>query len=439
MGDGAQGDEAQSDAAQEDTRDDAAAVIATRVCIAGGGPAGVMLGLLLARAGIDVVVLEKHADFFRDFRGDTVHPSTLNLIDQLGLRAAFDAIPHTPLPKLDVVVNGVRVHAIDFSSLPRPNRQVTLMPQWDLLDLLAAEASTSPHFDLRMGVEVVDVLRRPGDGRVVGALARAADGSTLRVEADLTVAADGRDSTVRRSLGLPAQQYGVPVDVAWFRLDRPPQGVPDTLGYLGASAILITIPRPEYLQCGLLIEKGSFETLRREGLAAFRARVASASPRLAQVAEGLTDWSQIKLLAVQLDRLESWSVPGALCIGDAAHAMSPVFGVGINYAVQDAVATANRLIPVLGAGGMPRAIDAAARAVQRRRERPTALMQRMQRGVHRVLGTGAGLRVLHNPPTAVERAVLRVLLPVIRPVAARLVGYGFRPERLRVVARPARR
>jgi 2-polyprenyl-6-methoxyphenol hydroxylase-like FAD-dependent oxidoreductase len=401
--------------------------LTTRVCIAGGGPAGMMLGLLLARSGVDVVVLEKHADFFRDFRGDTVHPSTLNLIDQLGLRAAFDSIPHKPLPRMDVVVNGIRIHAIDFSSLPRPNRILALMPQWDLLNMLVEEASLSPHFELRMSTEAVDLIRR--DGRVVGVLARGTEGS-LQIDAELTIAADGRGSTVRSALGLHEQEFGVPVDVTWFRLDRPPGGVPDTLGYLSETGLLITIPRPDYFQCGLVIPKGSFDSLREGGLGAFRERVISAAPRLKDVVSGLQGWDQVRLLSVQIDRLESWTAPGALCIGDAAHAMSPVFGVGINYAVQDAVAAANLLVPVLRATTSPQAIDAAAQAVQKRRDLPTVLMQRVQLAIHRVIGQGIGRRVLHNPPTRTERAVLRLLIPIVRPFAARLVGYGFRPERI---------
>ena len=402
--------------------------VAADVCIAGGGPAGIMLGLLLARQGVEVVVLEKHDDFFRDFRGDTVHPSTLNLIDALGLRAGFDAVAHTPLPQLDAVIDGVRLHAIDFRTLPAPNRFITLMPQGDLLDLLASAAARCPSFHLRMGATVTDVIRR--DGRVQGVRAVSSDGE-FEVSAALTVAADGRASTVRTRVGLEAHEYGVPVDVLWFRLPRPTAPLPDTLLWAGADAFLITIPRPGYLQCGLLIAKGTLDRVREAGLEAFRTRIASAAPRLAGVASRIDSWDDVKLLSVQIDRLPRWWMPGAVCIGDAAHAMSPAFGVGINYAVQDAVAAARLIVPALAADDVPSALDRACAALQRRRAWPTALMQALQRLVHRTIATGRGIDVLHNPPTRRERRVLRLVLPVMRPLAARVIGYGFRPERIR--------
>jgi 2-polyprenyl-6-methoxyphenol hydroxylase-like FAD-dependent oxidoreductase len=401
----------------------------TRVCIAGGGPAGVMLGLLLARAGVEVVVLERHADFFRDFRGDTVHPSTLNIIDTLGLREQFDEIPHRPLRKLDVVVNGVRVHAIDFGTLPPPNRLLTLMPQWDLLELLAAAGRRHRSFDLRMGCEVTDVIRT-ATGRVRGVIARTLNGE-IEVDADLVIAADGRDSTTRRAVGLTPRPAGVPADVIWFRLPYPATGLPDTLAWLSEEGMVITIPRPGYLQCGMLIPKGSFDDVHTAGLDAFRARVGRAVPPLHTVASELETLGDLKLLSVQIDRLQSWWVPGMLCIGDAAHAMSPAFGVGINYAIQDAVASAHYLLPALRSSTVdPGAVDAACAAVQRRRALPTALMQRIQRGVHRTLATGRGIRLLHNPPTTRQRVMMRLIIPLGRPLLARLVGYGFRPERL---------
>jgi 2-polyprenyl-6-methoxyphenol hydroxylase-like FAD-dependent oxidoreductase len=405
------------------------AVQRTRVCIAGGGPAGVMLGLLLARAGVDVIVLEKHTDFFRDFRGDTVHPSTLNLIDELGLRPAFEAIPHTPLPRLDVVVNGIRIHAIDFSTLPKPNRLVTFMPQWDLLDLLAEEGARHPSFHLVMGAEVTGVIERSVAGaRVVGVRAATAEGE-LEVAADLVVAADGRTSAVRAAAGLTPQAYGVPTDVVWFRLPRPVVPLPDTLLWATPEGLIVTIPRPEHLQCGLLIPKGSFEQVRSDGVAVFRARLARAVPRLAESAEAIASLDDLKLLSVQIDRLDRWWAPGVLCIGDAAHAMSPVFGVGINYAIQDAVAAARLLVPALRAGDAA-SVDRACAALQRRRAWPTALMQRLQRGVHGMIAAGRLGSLLANPPTRRQRAVLRIALPLLRPVIVRVVGYGFRPERL---------
>ena len=395
----------------------------TTVCIVGGGPAGLMLGLLLARAGIEVTVLEKHDDFFRDFRGDTVHPSTLNLIDDLGLRDRFEAIAHTPLPRLDVVVNGIRIHAIDFSSLPAPNRLVTLMPQWDLLELLADDASTLPSLHLMMGVEAEGVVTRAGRIRGVTLV------SGEQIDADLVVACDGRASTVRQAAGLVPTASGVATDVAWFRMPRPAQPMPDTLGWISAEGLVVTIPRPEYLQCALLIPKGSFEQVRAGGIESFRARIARAVPRLASVTDDLAAIDDVKLLSVQIDRLETWWQPGLLCIGDAAHAMSPVFGVGINYAVQDAVASARLLVPALREQDHD-AVDRACAAVQRRREWPTAAMQAVQRVVHRRIASGQLPDVLANPPTRGQRAFLRFALPLLKPVLARLVGYGFRPERL---------
>ncbi len=402
--------------------------LSAEVCVAGGGPAGVMLGLLLARAGIDVVVLEKHKDFLRDFRGDTVHPSTLNLIDQLGLRDRFEQIPHTRVTTLDVVVNGIRLRALDLRSLPGPNREIALMPQWDLLDLLAAEARRYRTFRLFMEAEATGIQRTAG--RVSGVVARTQDGD-LEVTAPVTVAADGRHSTLRRQLGLGARDYGVPIDVLWLRLPRPGKPMPDTLGYVGAKSMVITIPRPGYLQCGLLIPKGSFERIRSEGLPAFRDSIAHAAPRLAEVVGTLTDWDDVKLLSVQVNRLRRWSASGALCIGDAAHAMSPAFGVGINYAVQDAVATANILVPILRAQpGNLASIDEALQRVERRRSLPTALMQQLQVFLHRLIGRNGGVRLFRSPPARVRRTVAASLIPIMRPLGARLIGYGFRPERI---------
>jgi len=385
-----------------------------------------MLGILLARAGIDVVVLEKHADFFRDFRGDSVHPSTIDLIDQLGLRESFEAVPHTRLRTLDVVVGDLRLHPIDFGRLRGPNREIAMMPQWDLLDLLAAEGRRYPTFHLMMGAEVTDVVRRAG--RVVGVVAQTAEG-LVQVDATFTVAADGRHSTVRDRLRLHAEETGIPIDVLWLRLPRPRFRIPDTLAYLAPQTMVVTLPRPDYLQCGVLIPKGTFEAVKAAGLPGFRARIARAATPLAEAVESVTDWDDVKLLTVQVDLLRRWSAPGALCIGDAAHAMSPAFGVGINYAVQDAVATANLLVPALrDHPGDGAALDDAARRVQRRRRPPTALVQRIQVAAHRAIGSGRAL--VHDPPTSLEQVLPEAMLAALRPVTARFIGYGFRPERI---------
>lgn len=409
----------------------------TTVCIAGGGPAGIMAGLVLARAGVDVVVLEKHADFLRDFRGDTVHPSTLNLLDQLGLGEQANAIDHSELSALDAVIDGIRVRAVDFTSLPGPHRYVTLMPQWDLLNLLVAEAKKQPSFRLVLEAEAHSEIQE--NGRVVGLEATTPDGP-LRVNAALTIAADGRDSVVRKSLGLVPADYGVPIDVLWFRVPRPTKPMRDTLANIRGGSALVTIPRPGYFQCGLLIRKGSFPEFHQAGIEDFRRKIGSIAPRLTDVTAAIGSFDDVKLLSVQINRLHQWSVPGALCIGDAAHAMSPAFGVGINYAIQDAVALANILVPVLRKQGTDAAaIDSACTALQRRRALPTALMQQMQRGAHRLINGATKRTVIHTPPRLRERFVIAVVLPRIRPILARIVGYGFRQERIaRGVLRPRR-
>jgi 2-polyprenyl-6-methoxyphenol hydroxylase-like FAD-dependent oxidoreductase len=403
--------------------------IVTDVCVVGGGPGGVMLGLLLARAGIDVVVLEKHVDFFRDFRGDTVHPSTLNLIDQLGIREPFERIPHTRISSLDVVINGVRLRGVDLRSLPKPNRQIALMPQWDLLNLLAEEGRRHPSFRMLMDAEATGVHRDP-DGRVAGPIVRS-EAADLMVRAGLTIAADGRSSTLRATMGIQPREYGVPIDVLWFRMPKPSTPLPDTLAYISDQSMIVTIPRPDYLQCGVLIPKGTFDQVRAAGMDAFHERIAHTAPPLRDVVATLADWADVKLLSVQINRMPRWSADGVLFIGDAAHAMSPAFGVGINYAIQDAVAAANILVPVLRSGrATPQHIDEAYRRLERRRARPTARMQRLQMRAHTVIANGKGLRLFRNGPARTQRALARAALAVLRPVGARLVGYGFRPERI---------
>lgn len=392
----------------------------------GGGPAGMMLGVLLARAGVDVLVLEKHTDFFRDFRGDTIHPSTLDLIDQLGLRDRFEAIPHTSIRALDVVVNGTRMRPVNFGTLPGANKEIALMPQWDFLTLLAEEGAHLPHFELMMGVEATGLLRR-GD-RVIGVAATTAGGE-LEIEADLTVAADGRASTVRAASALKVHDYGVPVDVLWFRLPRPDVNPPTTLGYLTESTMIVTIPRTDYYQTAMLIRKGDFDAVRERGLPAFREEIAAAAGFLRPVLDSLQSWDQVKLLSVQINRLERWHLPGFLCIGDAAHAMSPVFGVGINYAIQDAVATANIVAKPLANNAFG---ERELAAVQARRLPPTRTMQAVQMRMHRVIARPGGGVILPNPvPWGARLLINAVVLPFTRVVGTRVVGRGFRPERIR--------
>lgn len=396
--------------------------LTTTCCIAGGGPAGIMLGFLLARAGVDTVVLEKHADFFRDFRGDTIHPTTIDLIDQLGLREKFDAIRQSHIHTLDVVVNGNRLTPVNFSKLRGRNDYIALMPQWDFLSLLAEEGATYPNFHLMMGATATGLLHE-GE-RVSGITASIQDGH-IEIEAALTVAADGRDSALRDAAGLLPVDYGVAIDVLWFRLPRTKVDPPDTLAYLDTESMIITIPREGYYQSGLLIPKGDFAKIQDDGIPAFRARIVRVAPFLAEVVESITGWDQVKLLTVQVNRLSQWWQDGLLCIGDAAHAMSPAFGVGINYAIQDAVAAANLLVDDLRAGSV--STDELAR-VQKRRLPPVARMQPIQLRLHDVVAKPGGGGFLANPMTWWQRSIAAVALPILRLFTARIVGRGFRPE-----------
>lgn len=403
-------------------------------CIAGGGPAGMMLGMLLARAGLEVVVLEKHADFFRDFRGDTIHPSTIRLLGELGLRDAFLALPHTDVRRLDVVVNGFRLHPIDFGRLRAPYDRLALMPQWDFLDFLADHASSYPGFRLLMSTEATGLSREAGV--VVGATASAADGD-LDIRARLTVAADGRDSRLRAASGLKPHEFGVPIDVLWFRLPKPAVEPPDTLAYLDEHSMVLTIPRGDYYQMGLVIPKGGFDELKAAGLGGFRAELVAAAPFLVDVVDTITSWDDVKLLTVQVDRLARWFVPGLLCIGDAAHAMSPAFGVGVNYAIQDAVAAANLFAARLRDGASVARLEDAALRLQRRRLPAVTRMQEIQIAAHRAIARPGGGAILPEPVPAATRVVLSAAMPIAQRVTARLIGRGFRPERVAPAIRGA--
>lgn len=389
--------------------------------IAGGGPAGVMAGLLFARAGCKVVVLEKHADFFRDFRGDTVHPSTLELLRELGLLDDFLKRPHDEVRSLTARVADRQITIADMSHLPVKSRFVALMPQWDFLDFLAQEARHYPTFSLRMEAEAVDLLVE--NERVAGV--RLKDGE--EVHARLTIAADGRSSILREKAGLPKVDFGVPIDVLWFRLPKEKTATNETGGTFGAGTLVVEIDRGDYWQCAYVVAKGAAEEVHRRGLAAFRADVAHAAPDLAPVVDTLQDWDQVKLLSVSLDRLRRWWRPGLLAIGDAAHAMSPVGGVGINLAVQDAVAAANILAAPLARG---EDVDPLLRRVQQRRMLPTRIVQAVQKAIHQRVLTPLVLRkaVLAKVPLALR---LFQSFPVLRRIPARLVGLGVRREHVR--------
>jgi 2-polyprenyl-6-methoxyphenol hydroxylase-like FAD-dependent oxidoreductase len=402
-----------------------------RCCIAGGGPAGMMLGLLLARAGVEVLVLEKHADFLRDFRGDTIHPSTLELMHELGLLEQFLALPHEKVYELRARFGDAEGVIADFRHLPTRCGFVAFMPQWDFLDFLARHAAVYPTFRLQMRAEATDLIR-DGD-RVVGLSATTPDGP-LRVRADLVVAADGRHSVLRERAGLPADAYGAPMDVLWFRLPRSPNDPTTAMGRFDTGRIFIMLNRGESWQCGFVIPKGSLEEIRARGFDAFRREVARLAPFTERRLDEIRGWDDVKLLTVQVDRLRQWYVPGLLCIGDAAHAMSPVGGVGINLAIQDAVAAANRLAGPLAEGRVT--LDDL-RAVQSRRVLPTRVTQWLQLAVQRrviapVLRTQGPLRA-----PAVFRLLIRV--PLLRRAPARLVGLGVRAEHVRSPARLALR
>jgi 2-polyprenyl-6-methoxyphenol hydroxylase-like FAD-dependent oxidoreductase len=401
--------------------------ISVSCCIAGGGPAGMMLGLLLARAGVPVLVLEKHPDFLRDFRGDTIHPSTLELMHELGSLDEFLRRPHQEARSLGAQIGDDFIELADFSHLPTHCRFIALMPQWDFLDFVAEQGQRYPCFQSKMRAEVTGLIEQ--DGRVVGVRAETPEGA-LMVRADLVVGADGRHSTVRAKAGLEVDDLGAPMDVLWMRLSHHPDDPGQTLGRIDAGRILIMINRGDYWQCAFVIAKGGFEDIRRRGLPAFREEIARLAPYLRERTAELADWSDVSLLSVAVDRLRVWHRPGLLCIGDAAHAMSPIGGVGINLAIQDAVAAANILASPLLKGTVS---ERDLRAVQRRREFPTRATQRLQvLAQNRIIG-----RVLQTSGKLSAPLVLRLFgkCPFLLRLPARLIGLGFRPEHVRLPGR----
>jgi 2-polyprenyl-6-methoxyphenol hydroxylase-like FAD-dependent oxidoreductase len=396
-------------------------------CIAGCGPAGAMLGLLLARAGVDVLVLEKHGDFLRDFRGDTLHPSTLRLFDELGLADELLDLPHQEATVLGVSTDAGEFTLADFRRLPGRYRFLAFMPQWDFLDFVVGQARRLPSFELRMEAEALGVLEEAG--RVTGLTWRDRAGAVHQVRARLTVAADGRGSELRRSARLPRREFGVPVDVLWFRLPRRPGDPPQSFGRLAARHLMVLIDRGAYWQIAYLIPKDAADDLQRAGLGGLRASVAELVPFLADRVGELGSWDDVRTLRVQVDRLRRWFRPGLLCIGDAAHAMSPIGGVGINLAVHDAVAAANLLVGPLRDGTLSTRHLA---RVQLRRLLPTVVIQWGQRTIQdRFLSPLLAGRVPARGPLA-----LRVLrrFPALQGVPARLVGLGILPEHVRTPA-----
>jgi 2-polyprenyl-6-methoxyphenol hydroxylase-like FAD-dependent oxidoreductase len=398
--------------------------LAVQCCIAGGGPAGVMLGYLLARAGVRTVVIEKHADFLRDFRGDTVHPSTMQIMKELGLLEEFLERPHSKIRSFEADIGHQSFKVADFTNVPIDCRFIALMPQWDFLDFLTEKSRRFPSLSILMSTEVESLVE--ANGRVVGVRATSPSGP-LAIEANLVVGCDGRGSTVRRLAGLAVRDLGSPIDVLWFRLSKR-QGDPEhVLGHLGVNKMVVTIDRTDYWQCAFVIAKGSVDQIHRAGIEAFRNEIADGAPFLGNRTEELESFQDIKLLSVSVDRLTTWSKPGLLCIGDAAHAMSPVGGVGINLAIQDAVATANLLARKLRESTCR---DEDLDAVRQRRLWPVKVVQWAQVAVHN--------RVL-QPAVSGSRTAVPVPWPVkllnryawLRRWPAQAIGVGVRPEHVR--------
>jgi 2-polyprenyl-6-methoxyphenol hydroxylase-like FAD-dependent oxidoreductase len=402
--------------------------IETACVIAGGGPAGMMLGFLLARAGVDVMVLEKHPDFLRDFRGDTVHPSTLEIMRELGLLDEFLRLPHQKITEVRGRIGGAEVKIGDFTRLPTKVKFMAFMPQWDFLNFLAEKARAYPGFHLRMETEVTGLILE-GD-RIAGVTARAADGKNLRIAAGLVVGTDGRHSTVRGAAGLASRDRGSPIDVLWMRLPKRTEDPGQVVGNINFGRVLVLLDRGDYWQGAFVIRKGGIEEWQRRGLSALREALVQVVPFIADRVNELQSWDDIRLLTVTIDYLPQWWRPGLLCIGDAAHAMSPIGGVGINLAIQDAVAAANRLAQPLKQG---RVDDAVLAAIQRRRAFPAYAIQWLQTVVQDRIFT----RLLAQTEATRLPWPLRLMnaSPWLRGFPARLLGLGLRREHVKTELR----
>ena len=382
-----------------------------------------MLGFLLARSGVDVVVLEKHADFLRDFRGDTIHPSTLELMYELGILDDFLRLPHQEVSELAGQVGNETLKVADFTHLPTHCKFLVLMPQWDFLNFIAEQGKRYPGFHVMMQTEATALIEQ--NGGIAGVIAKSAEGN-IEIRADLVVGTDGRHSVVRERAGLQVTDLGAPIDVLWMRISRSPSDRGRALGHAAAGKILVMINREDYWQCGFVIPKGAGDEIRRRGIEQFREELATLEPFLRDRVSELRDWNDVSQLTVKVDRLKRWWRPGLLCVGDAAHAMSPVGGVGINLAIQDAVAVANILAPKLAATNFS---DRDLAAVQRRREFPTRATQKLQvaiqnKVIRRVLSSSRPLSV----PWVLK---LMQKWPALRRIPARVIGMGFRPEHIR--------
>jgi len=398
--------------------------VSTDVCIVGGGPCGMMLGVLLARAGVDVIVLEKYPDFFRDFRGDTVHPSTLELLFELGWLDEFLALRHDEFQTASANIAGQTVKVADLAHLPTHCKFVALMPQWDFLNFLAERGRRYPTFHLQMQTEGVALVE--GGGRVLGARAKN-PGGEFEIAARLLVGADGRHSTIRSAAGLAVKDLGAPMDVLWMRIPKRPDDPTRQLGWVRTGHMVILLDRGDYWQCAYLIAKGSFAELKSRGIEALRHEIAETVPMLRGRIAELDDWSKVAMLDVRVDRLECWHRPGLLCIGDAAHAMSPIGGIGINLAIQDAVAAANLLAAPLRDGETPSESDL--QRIVDRRMFPTKVTQAFQTFVQdRAIGPLMRGVPVERPPLA---ARLFDEFPLLRRLPARLIGIGIRPEHVR--------